>query len=105
MAIAKDIQLDNGVRVLYHRVVAVSIYTNVQVTIELRSYASEGKRAEERIATETSQPMDVFTRSRFYQAPYDNKSMTVAAAYEWIKANVAEFRDAVDVLDGQEVAQ
>lgn len=124
MALNKRIGLGNGVVVSYHRVASVVIATNVQTGIEVASYTSEGKRAEEAawyeeaalreelsrkadgglaeeeravLATE-QEPMDVYVETRMYVAPYD-QGMTVGSAYAWLKANVPEFEGATDALE------
>lgn len=48
MALYKEIDLDNGVTVRYHRVVSVNTITNVQNIIEVASYTSKEKRDEEK---------------------------------------------------------
>lgn len=48
MAVQKSIELESGVTVSYHRIVSVNAITNVQSAIEVASYTSESKRAEEK---------------------------------------------------------
>lgn len=98
MALSKRITLPNGIACDYHRVVSLSIVTNVANLVEACSYTSEAKRAEERAATAAGEAMDVYTATRYYEAPYD-QGMTVEGAYAWLKANVEEFADAEDVLE------
>lgn len=124
MALSKRICLGNGVVVNYHRVASVSIVTNVQTVIEVASYTSKGKRAEERawyeeaalreelsrmadedlteeeravLATE-QEPMNVYVDTKMLSTPYD-QGMTVDRAYAWIKENRPEFEGAADVLE------
>lgn len=47
MALQKEIILDNGVTVNYHRVVAVSSLTNIKSTINVGSYISKEERDKE----------------------------------------------------------
>lgn len=101
MALSKKIGLGNGVVVNYHRVVRVDIVTNVQNTIEVCSYTSKSKREEERDALAAGEPFNVFTSTAWHAAPYD-QTMTVESAYDWLKANVAEFEGASDVLEDEE---
>lgn len=96
MALQKEIALDNGVTVNYHRVVSVNTITNIQNTIEVASYTSEEKRLEEQKAIENGERMNIFIHTKFYSAPYD-QSMTVEGAYEWIKENVSEFEGSEDI--------
>ena len=48
MAIIKNITLDSGVIVNYHRVVSVNNITNVTSIVEVASYTSKAKREEEK---------------------------------------------------------
>lgn len=101
MALSMEVALPSGVATRYHRVVAVSVVTNVQNTVEVCSYTSREKREEERAAIAAGEPMDVFTSTALYAAPYD-QGMTVAGAYAWLKANVESLAGAADVLEGEE---
>lgn len=94
--------LGNGVAVEYHRVVRVDGMTNVQTTIEVASYTSAEKRAEEKAALSAGDPMDVYTETSFHAAPWSESGMSCAQAYEWLKQQ-DEFEGASDVMeDGQE---
>lgn len=98
MALQKEIELDNGVTVRYHRVVSVNTITNVQDIIEIASYTSRAKREEEADAVSGGGPMNVYIHTRIESAPY-GACPTVTRAYEWLKANVEDFADAEDVYD------
>ena len=98
MALVKEIELDSGVPVRYHRVVSVNTITNVQDTLEVASYTSQAKREEELAALAAGEPMSVFISTRYISAPYGS-CPTVTRAYEWLKANVEDFADAEDVYD------
>ena len=98
MALSKHITLGNGVTTNYHRIVSVNTITNVANIIELASYTSRAKREEEAEATANGTEMDVFIHTQLFNAAYD-PGMTVTRAYEWLKANVADFADAEDVYD------
>ena len=50
MALAKEIELPSGVTVRYHRVVSLNCITNAANLVEVASYTSAEKRAEERAA-------------------------------------------------------
>ena len=47
MALIKEIELDNGVVVRYHRIVSINKITNNCNLIEVASYTTEDKRKEE----------------------------------------------------------
>lgn len=102
MALSKTVQLGNGVEVVYHRVVRVDCITNVARVIEVASYTSAAKRAEEKAKTAAGEPMDVYMETRFYEAPPSDAGMSCAEAYEWLKRQ-PDFEGASDVIeDGQE---
>lgn len=97
MALSKQIELPSGVAVGYHRIVSMNVITNHVNLIEVASYTSAAKRAEEQAALAANAPMDVFIHTTFYEAPYD-QGMTIEAAYKWVKA-LPEFEAAQDVLE------
>lgn len=97
MALLKQIELPSGVAVGYHRIVSLNVITNHVNLIEVASYTSAAKRAEEQAALAANAPMDVFIHTEIHEAPYD-QGMTVESAYEWVKALPA-FEGAQDVLE------
>ena len=102
MALHLKRTLANGVSVEYHRVVRVDGMTNVGTTIEVASYTSAAKRAEEKKSLDAGEPMDVYTDTRFYAAPWTESGMSCSEAYEWLKQQ-QDFEGASDVMeDGQE---
>ena len=98
MALIKEIELESGIPVSYHRVVSVNGITNVQTIIEVASYTSQAKREVEKAALAAGEAHSVFIETRYLPAPYGT-CPTVARAYEWIKANVEDFAGAEDVFD------
>lgn len=96
MALKKEIALDNGVMVNYHRIVSLNTITNINNMIEIASYTSEEKREEEKEALENGGHMNIFIDTNFHSAPYD-QSMTIEGAYEWVKENVGEFEGSEDI--------
>ncbi len=95
MALYKEIDLDNGVTVRYHRVVSVNTITNVQNIIEVASYTSKEKRDEEKKSIETGGDSNVFIETTFVNADY-NQSMTIIDAYDYLKA-LPEYEGAIEV--------
>lgn len=84
MAIIKNIPLDSGVAVNYHRIVSVHNVTNVSSIIEVASYTDKSKREEEKQAIANSQPMNIFVDSKYLSVPYDS-TLNVNSAYEYLK--------------------
>ena len=97
MAIIKNIELENGVTVSYHRVVSVNNVTNVSSIIEVGSYTNKAKREEEKQAIENAQPMDVFIHSEYISIPY-NSQLNVDSAYDYLKTT-DEYSGGTDDLD------
>ena len=84
MAILKEIELDSGVIVNYHRVVSVNNITNHASIIEVASYTNKEKREEEKTALENGEGMNVFIDTEYMSIPYD-EDLNVNSAYEYLK--------------------
>ena len=109
MALQKEIELDNGVTLNYHRVVSVNSITNISTTIEVASYVNEAKRLEEKEYQELQMKQDrtleeeeelekginVYIDTDYIQIPYD-KDMNVDSAYEYL-VTLDKYKDAKDV--------
>ena len=95
MALKKDIILDNGVIVKYHRIVSLNKITNNSNIIEVASYTSEEKRQEEKEAIKNSKSMNVFIHTTYLDKEYD-ETETIEDAYTYLKAREI-FKDAEDV--------
>ena len=95
MALKKEITLDNGIIVNYHRIVSLNKITNQANIIEVASYTSEEKRAEEQAYysnEETDKEMNVFINTIYFNKEYDENE-TIENAYEYLKTT-EEFKDA-----------
>lgn len=97
MALKKDIELDNGVVVNYHRISILTTYVNNTIIITIVSYVNEEKRDEEKVEiTDQEQIHDVnnvittMTEETEYSEDFD-----VKAAYEYLKT-LDKFKDAED---------
>ena len=109
MALQKEIILENGVTLNYHRVVSVNSITNISTTIEIASYVSEAKRLEEKTYQELQmkedrtleeeeqleQGINVYIDTDYIQIPYD-KDINVDNAYQYLKA-LDKYKGAKDV--------
>lgn len=101
MAIRKKVMAPNGVVTEYHRIALVSIDVNNQNTVLVHSYLSEDARMLEKDYAEGKYD-DVedgmvqfpYVDARYLNPAYDGE-MTVARAYEWLKAQ-PEFDGAED---------
>lgn len=84
MALIKEIVLDNGIPVNYHRIVSVNNITNHSSIIEIASYTNKSKREEEKEALQAGEPMDIYINSDYKEIPY-NQTLNVDTAYEYLK--------------------
>ena len=102
MALKKQIELDNGVIVNYHRIVSLNKITNVGNIIEIASYSSRNKREEEEEYQKaqkkkynkeelTKQEQELLDKgiNVFIQTEYINKEYSenenIKEAYEYLK--------------------
>ena len=84
MGLRKEITLDNGVIVNYHRIVSLNNITNVSTIIEVGSYTSKEKRKEEKDAIENATEMNVFINTEYINKEY-TENLTIKEAYEYLK--------------------
>lgn len=94
MALIKEIVLDNGITVNYHRIVSVENVTNQLSIIEVASYTSESKRLEEKEKLANNEPMDIFIYTEYISLEY-TQDLNVDTAYEYLKT-LDKFADAID---------
>ena len=92
MAIIKEIELENGVKVNYHRVVSINKITNNQNIIEIASYTSKEKRKEE--VEKIRQETNIFIYTTYLNTPY-NEEINISNVYEYLKT-LEQFKNAVD---------
>lgn len=91
MALAKEVRLENGVTVSYHRVVSVQAVTNVQSAVEVASCPSRAAREKEKGGG------DCYIETTWHVLPY-TPGMSVVDAYEYLKT-LPEYEGAEDVLE------
>lgn len=101
MALQKEINLENGVILNYHRISSLNKITNIVNNIEVSSYTNEAQREKEREyqeaqiksnqeeLTEEEQALldrgiNVYIESDYIQIPYD-ENMTIEDAYDYLK--------------------
>lgn len=84
MAIIKEIELNNGVVVNYHRVVSVNNITNQSSIIEVAGYTNKSKREEEKQKISRGEEMNIFIHTKYLNVPYDS-NLNINSAYEYIK--------------------
>lgn len=84
MALIKEIELDNGVVVRYHRIVSINKITNNCNLIEVASYTTEDKRKEEIEKIDNGEAMNIFINTNYINAPY-NEDQTIKQCYNYLK--------------------
>lgn len=98
MALQKQIELENGIILNYHRIVSINKITNNSNIIEVASYISEEQREKEKEyynSTEENKKMNVFIDTTFVQKEY-NETDTIQDLYDFLKTT-DKFKDAIDV--------
>lgn len=100
MALKKEIVLDNGITVNYHRIVSLSKITNQSNMIEVASYTSKEKREEEKEAIKKGQESgEAISTNIFIDTTYINKEYNETEAiedsYSYLKT-LDKFKNAED---------
>lgn len=98
MAIKKEIELENGIIVNYHRIVSINKITNDCNIIEVASYASEKQRNKEKEyyeSIEEDKRMNVFIETEYIQKEY-SEDERIEECYEYLKT-LDKFKDAIDI--------
>lgn len=113
MALQKQIELENGVVINYHRVTSLNKITNISNTIEVSSYTNERQREKEKIYQELQkrsangeelteeegiilkQGINIFIYTEYINISYD-ETMTIENAYEYLKT-LDKFKDSTDI--------
>lgn len=88
MALLKEIELDSGVVVKYHRLVSINKITNHSTILEVASYTNEQKRNEEMTG-------NVYIDTEYIEVDYDELA-TIADWYEYLKTT-EKYDGATDV--------
>ena len=102
MALQKEIELENGVVLNYHRITSLNKITNFSNNIEVSSYTSVNQRNKEKEyqqlqlksasgvelteeeQEQLEQGINVYIEADFIQIPYD-EDMTIENAYDYLK--------------------
>lgn len=108
MALQKDIELDNGIILNYHRIININQTINETTDIIVASYVNENKRREEQHYKELQDKEDrtpeedlelenhrtIFYELDFIKVPY-NKDMNVDSAYKYL-VTLDKYKNAKD---------
>lgn len=94
MAIKKQIELDNGVAVNYHRIVSINKITNNCNIIEVASYINQSKRTEEIEKLRSNEEMNIFISTQYINSDYDEDS-NIENTYKYLKT-LEQFKGSED---------
>ena len=97
MAIRKQIELENGIIVNYHRIVSINKITNEANIIEVASYTNKEKRQEEinyYSNNEEEKTMNVFIDTTYVNKEY-NENETIEEVYTYLKT-LDKYKNAED---------
>lgn len=98
MALQKEITLDNGIKVNYHRIVSINKITNNSTIIEVASYINKSERQKEidyYNSTEDDKSMNVFIEAHYINKEY-NETDTIEDLYLYLKTTEM-FKNAEDI--------
>lgn len=98
MALKKQIELDNGITVNYHRIVGINKITNNCNIVEISSYTSEKQREKEieyYKSEDEDKTMNVFIDTTYVNMEY-NENITIEEIYKYLKT-LDKFKDAEDI--------
>ena len=100
MALAKDVELENGIVTKYHRIVSLDFITNEKTIIEVASYINASKREEEQNAINQAKETgeypetNIFIDTKYIEKEY-NENDNIKSCYEYLKT-LDEFKNAKD---------
>lgn len=113
MALQKEIELENGITLNYHRITSLNKITNIANIVEINSYANESKRQKEKeyhnvqkknasneeLSTTEQELLEkginVFVEADCINLPY-NEDTTIEDVYEYLKTT-EKYKNAEDV--------
>lgn len=98
MALQKEITLENGITLNYHRIASINKITNNITIIEVASYINENERQKEidyYNSTEDDKSMNVFIEAHYINKEY-NETDTIEDLYLYLKTTEM-FKNAEDI--------
>lgn len=98
MALNKQIELENGIILNYHRIVSINKITNNCNIIEVASYTSENQREKEKEyynSIDENKSINVFIETDYIQKEY-SENETIEECYEYLKT-LEKFKEAEDI--------
>lgn len=95
MAIGKNIKIENGLTLTYHRVYSVVNNINSSIDVCVMSYVNQNDRTMEKENSET-----VYSSLTVYNTNRTADVYTASDAYDFLKS-LPEFEGAIDILEGE----
>ena len=98
MALQKEIILDNGIKVNYHRIVNTSILVNKSITIEVGSYIDNEQRNKEKqviLNNYETDDTDIFIHTTYIEMEY-KEEINIEEVYNYLKT-LDLFKNCIDV--------
>lgn len=98
MALQKEIILNNGIILQYHRIVSINKITNNTTIIEIGSYINKEQREKELEyynSKDMNKTMNVYIFTNYIEKEYNEKD-TIDEIYKYLKT-IETFKDSVDV--------
>lgn len=93
MAIKKDIELDNGIVLSYHRISKIENIVNDKTKLEIISYINQNQREREIEANDDS--VNVLKLTTTEELEY-NDTLTIEDAYNYLKTT-EKYENSIDV--------
>lgn len=97
MALLKQIELDNGIILNYHRIVTITKITNHSIVLEVAGYTSKAKREQEVQQFKNGEDINVYVDTTLISANYDETS-TIKDWYAYLKTT-EKYSGAEDDMD------
>lgn len=101
MALKKQIELENGITLNYHRIATINKITNDTTVIEIASYINETQRQKEQETMKQGQetgeavPMNIFIETTYLNKEY-SEGETIKDLYEYLKTT-EKFKNATNI--------
>ena len=103
MALLKQIELESGVVLNYHRIVTITKITNHSTVLEIAGYTSKYKREQEIQQLVNGEPITAYIDTTFMSADY-NEEATIKDWYAYLKTT-DRYADAEDDEDISEIEE
>lgn len=84
MALLKQIELDNGIILNYHRIVTITKITNHSIVLEVAGYTSKAKREQEVQQFKNGEDISVYIETTLISVNYDESS-TIKDWYAYLR--------------------